>query len=144
MRAAVVLTGDGNVALIRRRRAGAEYYLFPGGGVESGESAADAAAREAKEELGLDVRIERLVATVQFNDRQQLFFAAVQNGGLFGTGGGEEMSSPETDAIGSYEPVWISITVLETLDVRPRAVARLVAASAAGWLPTPIEIREAS
>jgi len=37
------------------------YWTLPGGYVELGESAEEAAVREAKEEVGLDVRVERLL-----------------------------------------------------------------------------------
>ena len=55
---AVVLRG-GSVLLVRE--AGVPYYSLPGGGVHEGESAAAAAAREVREELGLAaLRVERL------------------------------------------------------------------------------------
>ncbi|GAB4499556.1 MAG: hypothetical protein OHK0052_14770 [Anaerolineales bacterium] len=38
-----------------------EVWCLPGGGVEDGESPAEAAIREVKEELGLDVRLLHLV-----------------------------------------------------------------------------------
>lgn len=139
----MLLTRDEQVALIRRRRAGAEYHLFPGGGVEQGESAVEAAAREAREELGVDVRIERIVATVRFGERIQLFFAAAATGGVFGTGTGAELSDPESAPDGSYVPLWVPFAALETIDVRPRAVARIVAASGGGWPLAPLDVVEA-
>lgn len=144
MRAAVLVVRGGEVALIRRRRAGAEYYLFPGGAVEPYESAIDAATREAREELGIDVRIDRVVATVCFNGRTQVYFAADEAGGTFGTGIGEELASDERSFYGSYEPCWMPVTAFEALDVRPRAVAHLLA-SAAAWPPSaPIDLVEAT
>ena len=35
------------------------YYKLPGGGVEFGEGIADAAAREAHEELGIDIQLDQ-------------------------------------------------------------------------------------
>jgi len=37
-RAGIVLIQDGKVALIERHRAGLHYFVFPGGGVDEGES----------------------------------------------------------------------------------------------------------
>jgi 8-oxo-dGTP diphosphatase len=44
--------------LVGRRRDGVPQWVFPGGKVEPGESAALAAARECLEETGLEVRVE--------------------------------------------------------------------------------------
>lgn len=52
-----MIVRDHNVALIRREREGATYYVFPGGGVEDWESFAATAVREAYEELGVWVRL---------------------------------------------------------------------------------------
>jgi 8-oxo-dGTP diphosphatase len=61
MRAGVILTKDGEVALIERAREGQHYYTFPGGGMEDSESLEDTAIWEAQEELGLIVAIGPLV-----------------------------------------------------------------------------------
>ena len=54
----VVLRGD-HVLLMRNERMGA--WVLPGGLVEPGESVAQAARREVREETGLDVQLVRLV-----------------------------------------------------------------------------------
>jgi 8-oxo-dGTP pyrophosphatase MutT (NUDIX family) len=125
MRAAVVLVRSGSVALIERDRAGLRYYLFPGGAVEDGETAAEAARREAHEELGLLVRVGELLHEEVFGGNVQRYYRAVVAGGRFGTGRGEEMSSLATSSLGSYRPVWIPLVSLDALDVRPRAVAAI-------------------
>lgn len=51
-----VLIEDGRVLLCRNRRGG--YYYLPGGHVEFGESAAQAVAREFKEETGLMILVD--------------------------------------------------------------------------------------
>jgi len=57
MRAAVVIVENGRVALIERVRDGRTYFVFPGGGVEVGETPENAAVREAEEELGVNVKL---------------------------------------------------------------------------------------
>lgn len=51
---AVVIAPDGAVLLVRHR-AGPHAWVLPGGGVETGESASHAAAREISEEAGVQV-----------------------------------------------------------------------------------------
>lgn len=54
--AAAVIVRDGKVLLIRRRlREGTLLWALPSGGVEAGETPADAAVRESLEEVGLSV-----------------------------------------------------------------------------------------
>lgn len=89
-RSRVVIAQDGKLALIKRIRNGTTYYVFPGGGIEPGETAEVAAMREAHEELGVNVRLGRLVATDRFNDVTVYFYAAEITGGEFGTGCGPE------------------------------------------------------
>ncbi|HZS00977.1 MAG TPA: NUDIX hydrolase [Chloroflexota bacterium] len=61
--AATILLPRGDRVLMARRtiepRRG--YWTLPGGYVELGESAEEAVVREAKEEVGVDVRVERLL-----------------------------------------------------------------------------------
>lgn len=55
----VAIIDDGKVLLTKREDF--EVWCLPGGGVEDGESLAEAGIREAKEETGLDVELTRLV-----------------------------------------------------------------------------------
>ncbi|MBI4371375.1 MAG: NUDIX hydrolase [Elusimicrobia bacterium] len=56
----VLREGD-KVLLTRSRFRGSEFVNFPGGGVEIGESPADALRREFAEETGLEVRRVRVL-----------------------------------------------------------------------------------
>jgi 8-oxo-dGTP diphosphatase len=138
LRAGVIVLSEGRLALIERIRDGERYFLFPGGGVEPGETPAQAARREAFEELGLDVRVGRLVATVRHRGREQRYFLAETVGGRFGTGGGAEMGSSARDA-GSYRAVRVPLSRLPRLPVHPRALADLIRASRDdGWPERPL------
>ena len=55
----VAVIEDGRVLLTQRNDF--PVWCLPGGGVDPGESLAQAALREMREETGLDVRLERLV-----------------------------------------------------------------------------------
>ena len=65
-RAGVILIEDNKVALIERHRAGLDYFVFPGGGLDEGESPEQGAVREALEELGVDVSIKQKIAEINF------------------------------------------------------------------------------
>lgn len=47
--------------MVRLERGGGSFWVLPGGAIEAGESAEEAAVREVAEETGLDVRLERLL-----------------------------------------------------------------------------------
>lgn len=56
---AVVAGGDGRILLQRRSDSG--NWALPGGVMDIGETLAECAIREVREETGFDVRIERIV-----------------------------------------------------------------------------------
>ncbi|MBK1880619.1 NUDIX hydrolase [Pelagicoccus mobilis] len=49
-----------------KRKDGTEYWQFPGGGLEKGESPDQAVLRELKEETGLDGKIVRELFTIPY------------------------------------------------------------------------------
>jgi len=145
-RAGIVLIDGENVALIERLRAGLDYFVFPGGGVEEGETPEHAAVREAMEELGIEVAIKQKVAIIHFGFSTQFYFLVEQVGGEFGTGTGEEFveADPDNPEEGIYLPIWMPINELAHLDkVYPVDVAKLVLkAQTDGWADEPIVIKE--
>jgi len=138
IRAGIVLIKENKVALIERHRAGLDYFVFPGGGVDEGESPQQAAIREAMEELGIEVAIKQKVAEVQLGQKsRQVYFLVEQVGGEFGTGQGEEFTDldPDHPQKGIYIPIWMPIDeLMQHTNVYPDDVARLVVRSMKdGW-----------
>ena len=127
-RARVIIIRDGALALIERRRAGRLYYVFPGGGVDAGETPEEAAAREATEELGLTVAVGRAVAAIVRDGVRQQFFLATPTSGAFGSGHGPEMRGAYPPERGTYRAVWLPLAALPTVELRPYPVAAFVIA----------------
>jgi 8-oxo-dGTP pyrophosphatase MutT (NUDIX family) len=125
-RAAVILILNDKIALIERHRSNRHYFVFPGGKIESGESPAAAAQREIMEELGLKVKIGRLIAEVWYQGSPQYYFLAERIGGQFGHGSGTELSSQPDSEKGSYQPVWLRMDDLHKYQVLPKLVTDFV------------------
>jgi 8-oxo-dGTP diphosphatase len=138
VRAGVVLIQNDKVALIERHRDGADYFVFPGGGMDDGETPEQAAVREAMEELGITVAIKQKISEIQLGQKsRQVYFLVEQTGGEFGTGTGEEYtdSDPDDPEEGIYIPIWMPIDQLALYNnIYPASVAKLVIRSVKqGW-----------
>ena len=80
----IIRVDDDRIALVRRAiDPGYGKWVFPGGYVDRGEEIRVAAIREAKEESGLDVRIDRLLNIYSYPGRAPIIvvFAATAVGG---------------------------------------------------------------
>jgi len=146
IRAGVVLFSADGIAVIERVRDGMTYYVLPGGQVEPGETPAEAARREAFEELGVHVRIRGAVAVVNFRDSNQHYFLAEAIGGEFGTGDGPEMRSTVDSEAGSYRAMWLPPHRYGELKPKPIGAALAAVpdpeALATDWLTAPLGVDE--
>jgi 8-oxo-dGTP diphosphatase len=113
--AAVVVNGD-QVLVMKRHKHGRDYAVLPGGGVEEGETAADAALRELHEETTLVAEIDRLLWTGRHNDRPAWYFL------MTAVRGRAELSGPEGQANrpdNSFELRWVTADRFAELDLYP-------------------------
>ena len=80
----IIQTANGRLVLVRRAiEPGYGKWVFPGGYVDRGELLTSAAIREAREECGLDVRLESLVNVYSYAGRAPVIvvYAATVLGG---------------------------------------------------------------
>ncbi|MCM3034319.1 NUDIX domain-containing protein [Niallia sp. MER 6] len=91
IRGSVIIVENKKVGLIKRERNDSTYYVFPGGGIEKGETIEEGTKREAFEELGVEVKLNKCIATYEYNGRQYFYHSEIING-IFGTGVGEEFT----------------------------------------------------
>ncbi len=142
IRAGIILIEENKLALIERHKQGRHYFAFPGGGIDDGESAEEAAIREAVEELGVTVEIRQKVAEILFNKGRQIYFLVQRTGGEFGTGIGEEFGEYDPSH-GTYLPQWLPLEDVLEKNVVPRPLAELVVRShQQGWQSESVFLEE--
>jgi len=83
----IIATPDDRIVLVRRAiDPGYGKWVFPGGYVDRGEEVQAAAVREAREETGLEVRLERLINIYSYTGRVPVIvvYSATMMGGCLG------------------------------------------------------------
>lgn len=122
-RAAALVLHD-NSLLVMHRKNTHEYYTFPGGGVDAGESNVQAVIREIKEETSLDVVVERQVYELHYDtgDIHYYFLCRSIGGDLRVQPGTDEYTANE-HGDNVYTPQWmpienISSSLLYPLEIR--------------------------
>ena len=99
-----------------------EYYTFPGGHLEEGETLQEGVIREIKEEFGIHVKVVKSLYELE-NDKlhmKEYFFLCKYVDGEFGTGDGEEFSgNPEYKDSGEYIPEVVAKESISELTLLP-------------------------
>ena len=84
----IIRSGDGRIVLVKRAiEPGYGKWVFPGGYVDRGEEITLAAIREAREEAGLDVRLDHLINIYSYAGRAPVIivYAATRISGELAT-----------------------------------------------------------
>lgn len=119
VRAAGVVVRGQQILLMFRRKDVHEYYTFPGGGVEDGESVDQAVVRELGEETTVVVEIDRLLYHQIYDDGSEQYFYLCRY--LDGEPHVADVS-PEAERMKTgnyYDPRWVRVADLSQLLVYP-------------------------
>lgn len=117
-RAVGVIIKDNKILILRRIKNGEEYFVIPGGSVEKGESVKEAVVREMKEELSLDITIDRLLFKLPIptnehdSGRMSYFYLVKKFRGTPKLGGPEKERMNENN---QYYPEWKELNQLKEL-----------------------------
>jgi 8-oxo-dGTP diphosphatase len=106
--AGVILKQDNKYLLVQEKQPKAYgLWNFPAGHIDEGESAEEAAVREAKEEVGFDVEIVKQINTEELS--KHAFFAKVVGG---------ELRFPEDEIIDAR---WFSLEEITVMQDQMRS-----------------------
>jgi predicted acetyltransferase/ADP-ribose pyrophosphatase YjhB (NUDIX family) len=134
-RAVAVVVRGNKVLVIVRRLDGREYAVLPGGGIEAGETAAEAAVRELAEECSLTGTVVRRLFDGDHGGRPASYFMVDVPDGEPVLGGAEADAQAEDN---HFRPLWATAGEFPLLGLLPEGVGDLVVESA--W---PLRIEEA-
>lgn len=127
--AGIVPINDGFAFMHRadviKRKDFQNYYTFPGGGLEEGETLEEGTIREIKEEFGINVKIIRKLYEMNSEkfDQKEYFFLCEYIDGEFGTGTGPEFSNdPRYKDSGKYIPEIVKREEVKKLLLLPQEI----------------------
>ena len=131
-RVAGIIPYKGGIMLMHRIKKDLEYYAIPGGGLEEGEDLEECCIREIKEELGVNVKIEKLLYEIEVVEnsisvlgiinpnQKEYFYLCKYISGEFGKGDGPEYNNdPEYAESGKFLPEIISIGEIRSINLFP-------------------------
>jgi len=109
IRAVSVVVHDNQLLVMYRIRRGEGFYTLPGGGLEEGETAEQAAVRETLEETSIKVKTDREIYYIEYPQIErygaQHFFLCHYLSGTVALGEGNEKKINNPDNV--YMPMWL-------------------------------------
>ncbi len=140
--ARAVIVKDGSLLLMKRFKMGEQYYTLPGGGIEEGETAAETAIREVKEESGLVIESPKLVYIEHAGNPfgVQFIYVCQYVSGDPKLPADSEEAFWSTEGKNTYEPMWFPYDQLESIPfVSPLLKELLLRARKDGFPDAPYE-----
>lgn len=128
MRAGVIVYNPflDKILLIHRWKEGQEYFVIPGGTIEPGEKALEAALREMKEEVNLSFSVDQLRTAFSLNNqsKEEYYFYAELCTVETPLIQGEELERSSLQNI--YQPEWVSLQDIYSHNLRPESLKSLL------------------
>lgn len=115
-----IIIKDNKLLLMHRFREGLEFYVFPGGGLEAGETPKECCERELLEEFGIVIEAQKLIYLINQNGAKQGFFVAKWISGEIHTTDAEEYT--KGDHFGTYDPTSVNLEEIPKLNILPPEV----------------------
>lgn len=121
IRAGAFVVHEGRLLLVRQRRLRSQddYWLLPGGGLEFGETLAEALVREAGEELGIGLDPIRPIAVVESISPDPAYQKHVVHVVIAAAPAGSAARAPVPRDPDVLEARFFAPAELETLQLRP-------------------------
>lgn len=121
---AIIIEGD-KILLIKRHceaREIKDYFIIPGGGIEGKETPEKAILREVKEELSINITIDKeLFSFVNFGGLEHYFLVKSYSGTVKNSSE-VTMDNPKD----TYEIVWQPLLSLNEINVLPQQASKLI------------------
>lgn len=121
---AIIIDQD-RILFMKLAKKDSTYWFLPGGGVEEGETHEVALIRECKEELGVDVCVEKYFDVVKSNylgehHEHSLYFCKIMSGEI-GTGEGPEFQGGDNYE-GGHTLEWLSLEEFREKEIKPDGI----------------------
>lgn len=110
---------------VKKNKQYQEYYTFPGGGLEDGETLEEGTIREIEEEFGIKVKIVKKLYEIKMEklNQKEIFFLCEYIEGKFGTGKGPEFSNdPKYADSGKYVPEIVNKEKIKNILLLPTEI----------------------
>ncbi|MDB5194013.1 MAG: hydrolase [Parcubacteria group bacterium] len=120
IRACAVIVHEDKILVFRRKINSDEYYVFPGGKQETGETLEEAVVREAMEETSLAVKAEKLLWKLIVGEIENNFFLCSYISGEPKLGNANE--AEQATESNQYEPMWKCFAEFPSLAFKPTEV----------------------
>lgn len=131
IRVAGIIPMQDGIALMHRTgnkvRGMLDYYTFPGGGLEEGETLEQCIIREIKEEFGIDIKVKEKIYEYDLKkeelEQKEYFFLCEYISGKLGTGDGPEFNNdPKYADRGKFIPEIIKKENISKIKLLPEEI----------------------